>query len=103
MKHKKIFASIIIIILLCSVNMIFTTTSTEINELNDYYHFSRKPSTIQNIVTNTSIKIKYKSQDEAIVDIGNYLGSLAISGHEVKLKKILGKWVVVEFKMTFMT
>ena len=58
---------------------------------------------IQGYVNLTSIDINYQSKDEATVTISDYVGSLSASGHDVKLKKIHGKWVVVSFEMTWIS
>ncbi|MBN2588727.1 MAG: HEAT repeat domain-containing protein [Sedimentisphaerales bacterium] len=58
------------------------------------------PSAIDGFLNLTSLKYKYKSEDEAILTVSDHIGSLAGSVYEVKLKKILGKWVVVELKTT---
>ena len=70
----------------------------------EYYGYPgpviRTPSAIDGFVNLTSLKYKYKSEDEAILTVSDHVGSMAGSVHEVKLKKILGKWVVVKFEMT---
>lgn len=70
----------------------------------EYYGFSgtvlRAPKSRDGFVNLTSIDIRYQSDDAATVNISDWEGSLAASGHEAKLKKIHGKWVVVEFRMT---
>ena len=69
----------------------------------EYYGFSgtvlRSPESRQGFVNVTSIDIRYQSDDSATVGIGDYEGSMAGSHHEAKLKKIDGKWVVVEFSL----
>ena len=61
MKKQKIIIPIIIIILLSNPNIVFSTTSSEIGSNNDFnnYPFSVLPSTIHNIITNTSLSIVY--------------------------------------------
>ncbi|MBN2591037.1 MAG: HEAT repeat domain-containing protein, partial [Sedimentisphaerales bacterium] len=58
---------------------------------------------IEGCVNLTSIDIKYQSEDEANVTISDHVASLSASGHDVKLKKIHGKWVVVSFEMTWIS
>lgn len=71
----------------------------------EYYGFGdfvlRSPEIRRGFVNITGIKVKLKSPDAATAYIGDYEGSLAASGHVAKLKKLHGKWVVVEFEMTW--
>lgn len=73
----------------------------------EYYGYAgpviRIANHIEGIVNLTSIDIKYQSKDEATVDISDHVASLSASGHDVKLKKIHGKWVVVSFEMTWIS
>jgi hypothetical protein len=43
------------------------------------------------------------STTTATATISDWEGNLAASGHQAKLKKLHGKWVVVEFKMTWIS
>jgi hypothetical protein len=58
---------------------------------------------IQGFVNLTSIDISSVSEDSTTVNISDYVGSESASQHEVRLKKINGKWVVVEFQMTLIS
>jgi len=73
----------------------------------EYYGYSgpaiKIAEHIEGIVNVTSIDIKYQSDDEATVSISDHEASEAASGHEAKLKKIHGKWVVIDFKMTWIS
>ena len=75
--------------------------------MQEYYGFSgpviKVSESKTGMVNLTSIDIKYQSKDEATVTMSDYEASQAASGHEVKLKKIHGKWVVVEFGMTWIS
>jgi len=51
----------------------------------------------------TAINVRITSPTTAIANIGDYEGNLAASGHEAKLRKIRGKWVVVEFRLTIIS
>ncbi len=97
-------------------SVLFATTSSR-NMINvvdrdefakqEYYGFSgpilRVSEHKQGMVNVTSIDIRYQSDDSATVSIRDYEASMAASSHEAKLKKINGKWVVVEFKMTMIS
>ena len=48
----------------------------------------------------TNIQVKIISPDLAEASISDWEGGLAASLHGAKLKKISGRWVVVEFRMT---
>ncbi|MBN1974320.1 MAG: HEAT repeat domain-containing protein [Sedimentisphaerales bacterium] len=73
----------------------------------EYYGYAgpvmRIAKHIEGIVNLTSIDIKYQSKDEATVDISDHVASESASGHDVKLKKLHGKWVVVSFEMTWIS
>ncbi len=73
----------------------------------EYYGFAgavlQAPKSRDGFVNVTSIDIKYQSDTDATASISDWEGSLAASGHEVKLKRIHGKWVVVEFGMTWIS
>lgn len=66
----------------------------------EYYGFDgpvlKASESRQGFVNITSIDIIYQSEDSATVRINDYEGPMAGSMHEVKLKKINGKWIVVE-------
>lgn len=70
----------------------------------EYYGFGgvvlRAPKSRDGFVNVTSINIKYQSNDAATATIRDWEASEAASVHEAKLKKINGKWVVVEFRLT---
>ena len=70
----------------------------------EYYGFAgavlRAPSHREGFVNVTSIDIRYQSKTEATARISDWEGNMAASVHEVKLKKINGKWVVIEFQLT---
>lgn len=51
----------------------------------------------------TAIDVKITSPTTAIADISDYEGNLAASGHEAKLKKVKGKWVVIQFALTIIS
>ena len=69
----------------------------------EYYCFSgavlRASESRRGFVNLTSIDIRYQSENAATVWISDWEGEEAASIHEAKLKKINGKWVVVEFVM----
>jgi hypothetical protein len=73
----------------------------------EYYGYSgfvlRLPETRQGFVNITQIEVKLESPKAATAYIRDWEGNLAASLHEAKLKKIYGKWVVVEFKMTMIS
>jgi len=73
----------------------------------EYYGFAgavlRAPESKQGFVNVTSIDIRYQSETDATANISDWEGSLAASVHEAKLKKINGKWVVIEFRMTMIS
>jgi hypothetical protein len=73
----------------------------------EYYGYSgfvlRLPETRQGSINITQIEVKLESTDTATAFICDWEGMLAASVHEAKLKKIYGKWVVVEFKMTMIS
>lgn len=73
----------------------------------EYYGYGgfvlRSPEIRRGFVNITGIKVNLISLDTATADITDYEGSLAASGHQAKLKKLHGKWVVVEFKMTWIS
>ena len=70
----------------------------------EYYGYAgivlRSPRSRDGFVNITGIKVDLKSPDTATATISDWEGNLAASGHLAKLKKLHGKWVVVEFKMT---
>ena len=47
--------------------------------------------------------MRIDSPTTASATISDYEGNLAGSEHDAKLEKINGKWVVVEFKMTWIS
>ncbi|MBN1974322.1 MAG: HEAT repeat domain-containing protein [Sedimentisphaerales bacterium] len=73
----------------------------------EYYGFSgpvlRASEVRRGFVNVTSIDIKHQSETDATVTISDWEGGDSGSGHEAKLKKIHGKWVVVDFKMTWIS
>lgn len=73
----------------------------------EYYGYGgfilRSPEIRRGFVNITSIKVNLKSTDTATATINDWEGSLAASGHLAKLKKLHGKWIVVEFKMTWIS
>jgi hypothetical protein len=73
----------------------------------EYYGFGgvvlRSPEIRTGFINIVAIMVKIESPTTATATIADYEGPLAASGHEAKLKKINGKWVVVEFKMTWIS
>lgn len=73
----------------------------------EYYGYGgivlRSPESRPGFINITGIKVKLKSPDTATATISDWEGCLSASGHLVKLKKLHGKWVVVEFKMTWIS
>jgi hypothetical protein len=73
----------------------------------EYYGYGgivlRSPEIRPGFVNITGIKVNLKSPDTATATISDWEGNLAASGHLAKLKKLHGKWVVVEFKMTWIS
>ncbi|MDH4238540.1 MAG: hypothetical protein OEW48_03150 [Phycisphaerae bacterium] len=73
----------------------------------EYYGFGgfvlRSPQSRDGFVNITGIKVELKSPDTATATISDWEGNLAASGHQAKLKKLHGKWVVVEFKMEWIS
>lgn len=73
----------------------------------EYYGFGgvvlRAPKSRDGFVNVTSINIKYQSDDAATATISDWEGSEAASVHEAKLKKITGKWIVVDFRLTLIS
>ncbi len=73
----------------------------------EYYGYGgvvlRSPQSRDGFVNITGIKVNLISPDTATATISDWEGNLAASGHLVKLKKLHGKWVVVEFKMTWIS
>jgi hypothetical protein len=51
----------------------------------------------------TTIDVKITSPTRASAYVADWEGNLAASGHEAKLRKIRGKWVVVQFAMTWIS
>jgi len=51
----------------------------------------------------TEINVRITSPTRAVASIGDYEGNEAASGHEAKLRKIRGKWVVIEFALTIIS
>jgi hypothetical protein len=49
------------------------------------------------------LTVNLESPTSANASISDWEGSLAASGHEAKLRKIRGKWVVVQFAMTWIS
>ena len=73
----------------------------------EYYGYGgavlRSPQTRNGFINITGIRVKIESPTTATATISDWEGMLAASGHEAKLKNINGKWVVVEFKMTWIS
>lgn len=73
----------------------------------EYYGFAGWVIPVKSIregwVNITAIKVKVISSNIAEAEIEDYEGPLAASGHEAKLEKKHGKWVVVEFYMTWIS
>ena len=73
----------------------------------EYYGYAgivlRSPRSRDGFVNITGIKVDLKSPDTATATINDWEGNLAASGHLVKLKKLHGKWIVVEFKMDWIS
>ena len=73
----------------------------------EYYGFAgyvvKTPSSRPGLVNVTDMTVKLDSADSATATISDWEGSLAASGHEAKLKKVHGKWVVVDFRMTWIS
>ncbi|MHC4084327.1 MAG: hypothetical protein ACYSWZ_07040 [Planctomycetota bacterium] len=70
----------------------------------EYYGYGgialRSPEIRPGFINITSIQVNFISLDTATAYIRDYEGNLSASVHQAKLKKLHGKWVVVEFKMT---
>lgn len=60
----------------------------------------RAPQTLDGFVNIESITVEIQSPESATASIADWEGSLAASTHEAKLRKIHGKWVIVNFEMT---
>jgi hypothetical protein len=73
----------------------------------EYYGYGgivlRSPKVRPGFVNITAIEVDIISPDTATATINDWEGNLAASGHMAKLKKLHGKWVVVEFKMTWIS
>jgi len=73
----------------------------------EYYGYSgrvlRSPQSRRGFVNFTGLSLKMTSNTTATAEIVDWEGELAASGHHAELKKIHGKWVVVEFKMTWIS
>jgi hypothetical protein len=73
----------------------------------EYYGFSgyvlRSPQARMGFINIVVIEVKVESPTTATATIADWEGNLAASKHEAKLKKIDGKWVVTEFKMTWIS
>lgn len=73
----------------------------------EYYGFAgavlRCPQTRDGFVNVTGLTIKLESPTSATASISDWEGSEAASGHEAKLRKIRGKWVVVQFAITWIS
>jgi len=73
----------------------------------EYYGFGgfvlHSPTIRRGFVNITGIQVNLKSPDTATATISDWEGNLAASGHQAKLKKLHGKWVVVEFNMTWIS
>jgi len=69
----------------------------------EYYGFAgpvlRSSQARDRFVNVTAIEITSQADDSATVRIGDYEGPMAGSTHEVQLKKINGKWVVVGIRL----
>jgi hypothetical protein len=73
----------------------------------EYYGYAgvvlRSPQSRDGFVNITSIKVNFISTTTVTATINDWEGNLAASGHLAKLKRLHGKWVVVEFKMTWIS
>ncbi len=73
----------------------------------EYYGYGgvvlRSPETRNGFVNIVNITVKIESATTATATISDWESSMSASGHQAKLKKINGKWVVVEFKMTWIS
>lgn len=73
----------------------------------EYYGYGgcvlRSPQTRNGFINITDIRVKIESPTTATAGISDWEGNLAASVHEAKLKKLHGKWVIVEFKMTLIS
>jgi hypothetical protein len=71
----------------------------------EYYGYGgivlRSPQSRDGFVNITSITVDLKSPDTATATIKDWEGNQAASRHLAKLKKLHGKWIVVEFEMTW--
>jgi len=63
----------------------------------------RSPAIKQGRVNITGIDVEMKSPTSAVADITDYEASEAASGHRAVLEKVHGRWVVVDFRMTWIS
>jgi hypothetical protein len=73
----------------------------------EYYGYGgpvlRSEKTREGFSNVTSFKVEIESETTASVRIRDYVGSLAASTHEAKLRKAHGKWIVVYFELTMIS
>ncbi len=73
----------------------------------EYYGFAgtvlRVSETRSGFVNITGLTVKLESPTTATASIHDWGGMLAASTHEAKLKKINGKWIIVEFMLTMIS
>jgi hypothetical protein len=63
----------------------------------------RSPEIKVGRVNITGIDVEMKSPTSAVADITDYEADLAASGHRAVLEKVHGRWVVVDFRMTWIS
>jgi hypothetical protein len=61
----------------------------------------RSPTARRGFVNVMGLKAKIESPTTATASVSDWEGNMAGSGHRAKLKKIHGKWVVIEFRTTW--
>jgi hypothetical protein len=63
----------------------------------------RSPEIKLGRVNITGIEVEMKSPTSAVADITDYEAGEAASGHRAVLEKVHGRWVVVDFRMTWIS
>ncbi len=63
----------------------------------------RSPEIKLGRVNITGIEVEMKSPASAVADITDYEASEAASGHRALVEKVHGRWVVVDFRMTWIS
>ncbi len=73
----------------------------------EYYGYSgfvlRSSKIRRGFVNITKVEVKVENPSLATAEIVDWEGLLAASGHKAKLRKIHGKWVVVEFQRSWVS